>query len=205
VNYRLTFDRTIDRLDELRIDYTYVKSRKVARKTLRRAEKRIGHELPPSFAHAYTNFSNGLHFSCSTDEAFGSLSVPPLKELVANCRNFKQLPRDFENFAYEPSMGLQKANAIVERMASWVPFDFDGGGDAICVECGTGSGPVVYYQHDWYDGPCTKHGHIVAHDFESFVSKWSQVCFFTPTWWPDIFSDHESGWKVDDIPEQFRL
>lgn len=60
-------------------------------------------------------------------------------------------------------------------------FQDEDNGDGFCLDTALDHSPVVFDQHDWYDGGTGENGHHLADSLLQFYMDWAPVCFQIPS------------------------
>ena len=139
-----------------------------------------------------------------------NVEIPPLLELVADHRHRQTYATEYDaRYAYPHVKDPALARRTAERMRHWLGFHTEGNGDRFCVDTSLDPAPVVFDQHDWYDGGTGENGRRLADSLLQFFKDWAQVCFQSPRslWWPSVFKKDGAGidWSSAEFREPFRL
>lgn len=204
MNYRAMFEAVMDHLDGIGVPYSFAKSKPAASREVARFEKRFGLSLPDPVKDFYLTYSDGMVLHWQDSENYGAFSFPSVKELGKNRKTWEQadLMTD-DDFPFVKDKAF--AQATLAEMRQWLPFDEEGEGDKLCLDCGVGSEAVRFHRHDWFDGGTGANGSVMAPDFRSFLQDWSRVCFVWPTWWQATLGSEGAVWDSDDFPPKYRL
>ena len=165
--------------------------------------------IPSSMADFYEEVGDGFSFSWSAEGSrmpFADVEFPKLSEitrsLLGNLYAARiEWMRDYD-FRYTVDPVLAKQTAV--RMQKWLPFHEEGNGDEFCLDLSRDPAPVVFNQHDWFDGGTGENGHLLGTSLLEFYTEWMQVCFQYPSelYWPSVFDKFGGGVRWDS--EQFR-
>jgi hypothetical protein len=169
--------------------------------------------IPPSLADFYTEIGNGMEFGWSSrndDRLFANHEIPRIEACAPKSYdNVSWLTEWKDNYEFPHVQDPVLAKTTALKMRKWLPFIHEGNGDSFCLDTSQDPAPVVFNQHDWFDGGTGHNGHRVADSLMEFYSQWSQVCFQLPRslWWPDVLNKNGTGidWGSAQFQEPFRL
>ena len=192
---------------------TNVSKGRMARPTaIERFQKQTGIQLPASFAALFTDYADGFHFSWEkSEDIWGSVSIPSLKEIAAqqkgwrtNVRDFLADPKSMDKCVAPPFRA--EAFKIWQRMESWIPFWDEGNSDHFCVD--SLSGQIVYDQHDWFDGfgsLAKTNGIVAGKTLEDFLRQWSRFCFRPnkSLWWGEFGKFGSIKWEKEYFDAEY--
>lgn len=127
--------------------------------------------LPEDFCQLYLE-TNGFTLSWEDGSDWGTLSLPCLDEL----RLFRQRWVNGQCPAREQLTDAtdSRAQAILTAAPLWLPFEEEGNGDLLCIDCGTGA--VVEASHDWGDAS-EINGTAYASSITEYISKCGSFSF----------------------------
>jgi hypothetical protein len=199
------FETVSSHLHELGIECELIKVPPTELVKVLKAEKKIGLPIPDSLKKLYTEYANGLVFHWSHGDDFGSLHIPNLTDLVSNRRAWAKLVLWKDEYEFPHVQDPELAKQTNSRMKSWLPLIAEGNGDCFCLDCGVRGGPVVFDQHDWFDGGSGENGHRIAPSLTSFVARWGSVCFTWPKgcYWPSTFIRHGVSWTSRHFKKEY--
>jgi cell wall assembly regulator SMI1 len=203
MNYRAVFEAVKDHLDGIGVPYSHIKNKPAAARAVSRFEKRFGLGLPGPLRDFYLTFSDGTYFHWQDGESYGVFLIPSVEALGKDRKYWVQTALSPDDFPFVEDKALAKET--LAGMRWWLPFDENGEGDKLCLDCGPGSGSVRYHRHDWFDGGTGANGSVMAPDLHSFLGDWSKVCFVWPTWWQATIGGKGVAWDDHDFPLKYRL
>ena len=114
--------------------------------------------------------------------------------------------QDDNDFRYTKNPALAKQTAL--KMRKWMPFHDEGNGDGFCLDTALDPAPVVFDQHDWYDGGTGENGHRLADSLLQFYTDGAGVL---PVAAQPLVADRlQEGWsgcglEHAEFREPFRL
>jgi hypothetical protein len=180
---------------------------------IKRAQSQSLIPIPTSLAEFYSEVGDGVLFqwSCEGEEApFACLESPKLASRVVKSLdkiNWRIEWDDSCDFRFTKNPKLAKQTAL--KMRKWLPLHDEGNGDQFCLDTAVEAAPVVFNQHDWFDGGSGDNGHLLGAALLDFFTQWSEVCFQFPSglWWPRVFKKTGNGidWRSKEFREPFRL
>ena len=181
---------------------------------IKRAQEKALIPIPDSMAEFYAEIGDGLVFwwqARGERPPFANLEIPRLADITLDTLDqvaWRTEWEDENDFRFTDDPALAKQTAL--RMRKWLPFFDEGNGDRICLDTNAPGAPVVFDQHDWYDGGSGSNGHVLAASLMEFMSGWASVCFQLPCslWWPSVFDKDGGGVRWNDETEfrsPFRL
>lgn len=169
--------------------------------------------IPTSMVEFYAEVGDGIEFRWRAEGDWGpfaNLESPRLKDRVSesNRRLNNRIEWEAEHdFRFTKNPTLARQTAI--KMRKWMQFHEEGNGDSFCLDTASDAPPVVFNQHDWFDGGTGENGHRVADSLLQFYTEWAQVCFQSPSslWWPSVLKKNGGGidWSSAEFLESFRL
>lgn len=169
--------------------------------------------IPTSLIELYAEIGDGFEFGWSSKgkrAPFANHDICKLEECAPKSLgdvNWRIEWRDDYEFPHVKDPVLAKRTAL--EMQKWLPFWDIGNGDSLCLDTSVEPSPVLYNQHDWFDGGSGENGHLIAKSLLDFYSEWAQVCFQFPQslWWPGVLNKNGLGinWASDEFREPFRL
>ena len=181
---------------------------------LAKAEREMGVRLPAELREFYRAAGDFFYLSWKADaddlnQPFAGFQVPSLADLVGHYLDWRSYalytPERSEEYGFPHAKDPALAKRTAARMWHWLPVMTDAGGDQICIDLGDPSCPVVFDQHDWWEGG---NGHVLASNWAAFVAGWGSVCFQEPrrSYWPLCFREGGGvAWDGDEFREPFRL
>ena len=188
------------------------KGRQASPAAVERFRKQTSVALPETFAVCYTDFADGFEFRWEkTEEVWGAVSLPSLKQLAKNRREWESDLRGFLDGSkklddcIDPPFRAE-AVEIFRKMQSWVPFWDEGNGDHFCVD--TSNGRIVYDQHDWFDGfgfLAKTNGIIAGENLTDFLQNWSRFSFMSNKsfWWGQFGEFGAIQWEPEYFDAEF--
>ena len=211
--YLELFDRVADYVRRQGLTVTFKRGKALSASAIEHARANALIPIPASMAEFYAEVGDGLVFAWmpqDEDTPFVKHEFPRLKDRVHE--SFDKLSwkvewKDEYDFRYTKDPVLAKRTAL--KMRKWMPFHDEGNGDGFCLDTAMEPAPVVFDQHDWYDGGTGENGHRLADSLLQFYADWAQVCFQLPRslWWPTVFKKNGPGldWSSNEFREPFRL
>jgi hypothetical protein len=211
--YLELFERVADHVHRQGVKVRFKRGKSLAASAIDRAKAKALIPIPASMAEFYAEVGNGLEFAWTPkgdDAPFANHEFPKLADCVFESIdkvNWKTEWKDDYDFRYTKKPALAKQTAL--KMRKWVRFHDEGNGDGFCLDTAWDPAPVVFDQHDWYDGGTGENGHRLADSLLHFYTDWAQVCFQFPRslWWPTVLKKDGSGvdWSSAEFREPFRL
>jgi hypothetical protein len=206
------FERVADHLHRQGVEVMFSRGKPLSRAAIERARSKAKIPIPDSMAEFYAEMGDGLEFQWCAVEGRTPFSYHAFPKLAALA--FESLEpikwrmewNDSYDYRYTKDPALAKETAT--RMRKWLAFHDEGNGDAICLDTAADPAPVVFDQHDWFDGGSGSNGHRMGDTLLDFYTKWAQVCFQLPSslWWPSVFNDSGGvNWNSEKFAERFRL
>ena len=225
-NYLVPFKRAKEHLGTLGITTEFRRGRPVTSTMLSTAAKRLGRPIPRSLATFYRQVGNGMSFSWQAgkpipptkkqlkawsklsvllgadlpmppeydEAAFASFDIPPLGTVVKESVAHHRYP-EMTHFPHVKNERL--ARRTYAKMEWWIGIHDEGNGDRICIDTADAGEPIVFDQHDWFDGGTGANGTRMAANLQAFLDGWSSVCFQHPRslWWPKVLSRRGVSWR----------
>lgn len=210
--YLELFEQVSDHLRRQGVKVAFQRGKPLTASAIERARAKSLIPIPASMAEFYAEVGDGLLFAwrSKSDGAFANHQFPKLRDCVFESfdkLSWKTEWDDDYDFRYTKNPTLAKQTAL--RMRKWIGFHDEGNGDAFCLDTALDPAPVIFDQHDWYDGGTGENGHRLADSLLQFYTDWAQVCFQFPRslYWPAVFKDDGSGvnWSSAEFLEPFRL
>lgn len=211
--YLELFDQVTHHVRSQGVTVTYKRGKPVASSTLERARAKSLIPIPDSMAEFYAEVGDGLEFGWTAEgdrAPFANHQFPKLAEVVIESLDQVRWKTEWDDnydFRFTDNPVLAKKTAL--RMRKWKPFHDEGNGDVISLDTAFEQAPVVFDQHDWYDGGTGENGHQLANSLLQFYKDWAQVCFQFPSrlWWPSVFNKDGPGvdWNSAEFNEPFKL
>jgi hypothetical protein len=168
--------------------------------------------VPKSLAAFYLEVGDGLFFSWDVDgqsKMYGFVEFPPLAELIVTSFDVIKWRTEWkDSFDFHGTKDPRLAKQTALRMRRWLRFYDEGNGDAKCLDTAVDPAPVVFNQHDWFDGGTGENGHVLGPSLFEFLTDWSKVCFQEPegNWWPSVFRRPGGvDWTSPEFREPFRI
>jgi hypothetical protein len=208
------FEEVADHVRRQGVKVTFTRGEQLPASAIERAVTRRVLPITPSMAEFYAEIGNGMLFkwmsegdrAAATNHSFPELRDPTPKLLKAIMNRVEWWCDDYD-FRNTMDPNLAKQTAI--KMRKWVPFHDEGNGDEFCLDGAVDPAPVVFNQHDWFDGGTGENGHVLGESLLDFYTRWSKVCFQFPRsyWWPNAFNKSGGGvdWSGAEFQEPFRL
>jgi hypothetical protein len=199
------FQRITAHLHKLGIEPTFITFKPAGESTLQKAEKKIGLILPDQLRNFYLTYSNGFLFHWERKKASGFCEIPSLGRLVKICAGWKENVLWMRNKDFLQSNYPLLARQTYARMQSWIPLLAEGDRSGFCIESGSRGGPVVFHEHDWFDGGTGMNGHMIAPTFSQWIENWSGVCYSGPKnlYWPATFTQEGVAWTGQYFPHKY--
>lgn len=212
MGYLELFQRVIDHVAGMGLKVTFRRGKRLSPAVIKRAQDEALIAIPPSMAAFYAEVGDGMSLRWTgkgADAPFANHAFPKLADITFRSLdqiNWRMEWNDSCDFQSTKDPTLAKRTAM--RMRSWIPFHDEGNGDCFCLETAVEGTPVVFNQHDWFDGGSGENGHVLARSLAEFYEAWANVCFQFPRtpWWPKVFNP--SGgvhWDSDEFQEPFQL
>lgn len=182
-----------------------------------KAESRMKIRFPVELRQFYLEVGDGLSLRWKGDSddpkaPFANLSVPSLANLASTYLSWQQIslytPAKAKKYGFphtkDPALAMQTA----AKMWHWMPVIEEGNGDMISFDLSDPSCPVIFDQHDWFDGGSGDNGHQLSTGWQEFLTGWGSVCFQFPKslYWPTCFRPGQGvAWDSNGFCEPFRI
>lgn len=211
--YLELFEQVVAHVRRQGVKVTFKRGKPLTESTIDHARAKTLIPIPTSMAEFYAEVGDGMEFAWTTKgdrTPFANHEFPKLTDRVLE--SFEKLSwktewKDDYDFQYTKNPALAKQTAL--KMRKWMPFHDEGNGDGFCLDTALDPAPVVFDQHDWYDGGSGENGHRLGESLLQFYTDWAQVCFQYPRslWWPSVFNKTGVGidWNSSEFHEPFRL
>lgn len=161
----------------------------------------FGLVLPDDVRAIYLETDGFLIYWEAEDER-GSLRFPTLYELRLHRQRW--VNGDMPDKDWTSDLDDDVADAVLNGMRVWLPFDESGCGDLMCVDCD--SGYVVEYDHEW--GNITGcNGTIYATSLSEYIRACSRISFYD-VWIARLDHTVRSDncwaiWGLNSVPRRF--
>ncbi|MBA3273879.1 MAG: SMI1/KNR4 family protein [Chthoniobacterales bacterium] len=211
--YLELFERVADQVRRQGVKVTFKRGKPLTVSAIERARAKALIPIPTSMAEFYSEIGDGIVFAWTVKgdrTPFANHEFPKLAERTLE--SFDKLSwmiewKDDYDFRGTKDPTLAKQTAL--KMRKWMPFHDEGNGDGFCLDTAIDSAPVVFDQHDWFDGGTGENGHLLGRSLLEFYTNWSRVCFQFPQslWWPSVLRKSGPGvdWNSTEFREPFRL
>jgi len=211
--YLELFERVANHVRRQGVTVTFTRGKPLSASAIERARAKSVIPIPTSLAEFYAEVGNGLTFSWSADvdaALFANLAFPKFADCV-----IESLPTersriewsDTYDFRFTKNPAMARQTAL--KMRKWLRFHDEGNGDEFSLDTALDPAPVLFNQHDWFDGGSGENGHRLSDSLLQFYTEWAQVCFQFPRslWWPNVFREDGPGvdWSSDEFREPFKL
>jgi hypothetical protein len=211
--YLELFNRVADHVRRQGVKVTFKRGKPLTSATIERARAKSLIAIPPAMADFYAEVGDGMSFSWAAagePDALADFEFPKLKESVVDSIDKVNWRTEWDNhydFPFTDNPELARQTAL--RMRKWAALHEEGNGDRFCLDTAFDPAPVVFDQHDWFDGGTGENGHRCADSLLGFFTDWATVCFQLPRglWWPSVFRADGPGvnWRSPEFREPFRL
>lgn len=212
--YLELFERVADHVRRQGVTASFHRGKALSASVIQRASMKALIPIPSSMADFYAEVGDGMVFywAVEGDHApFAGHEFPKLEdrtvESLDDLIRWKIEWDDDYDFRHTENPTLAKQTAL--KMREWLPFHDEGNGDQFCLDTSIEPAPVVFDQHDWFDGGSGENGHRLGGSLIEFYTAWAQVCFQLPSglWWPNVFIKSGEGvnWSSEQFREPFRL
>lgn len=211
--YLELFQHVADHVRRQGVKVTFKRGKALSDTVIRGAQSRALIPIPPSMAEFYAEVGDGMTFAWTAkgdDAPFANHEFPKLADRTLESLSklsWRTEWQDDYDFRHTKDPKLAKQTAL--KMRRWMPFHSEANGDSFCLDTAIEPAPVVFDQHDWYDGGSGENGHLLGRSLLEFYTDWSQVCFQFPrsVWWPTVFNKSGGGvnWRSPEFREPFRL
>src|SRR5205085_1610516 len=102
---------------------------------------------------------------------------PPLSQVsVGSPRRIRWRTEWDDSYDFRNTKNPALARRTALRMRKWLRFHDEGNRDHFAFDMGARGCPVVFDQHDWYDGGTGENGHRLGRSLLAFYREWSKVC-----------------------------
>lgn len=213
MQYLHLFDIVADYLRSRRAELRFERGPRITSSVLKRARAKSPIHIPDSMAEFYTEVGNGVIFAWSATGKgkhlpSGGLEIPKIQDHVLTTIDqvtWRTEWDDTEDYCLTKNPALAKKTAL--KMRKWMPIFSEGNGDRFCLDTSLDPAPVVWDQHDWFDGGTGKNGHRFATSLKKFFSSWAQVCFQPPrnSYWPNVLTRTSVNWNSSHFDPNYRL
>ncbi|MCX7666338.1 MAG: SMI1/KNR4 family protein [Gemmataceae bacterium] len=199
MQYPELFERVFVQLKQLGIEYSVTFGARVFPRQIRAIEKELSCRFPPEFREFYLTVGNGviLYWPANPDTdalgPWGVLIIPSLSSLMEINQRWRDIalysPEKANEYGFPYTKDPALAKQTAARMWQWLPLIEHHNGDAIALDLGAVGCPVVFDQHDWFDGGTGDNGFPLAPNFKAFLWGWGSICFQEPLdcYWPRCF------------------
>jgi hypothetical protein len=210
--YLELFERAADHVRNQGVTVTFKCGKPLPQSVIERAQAGTLIAIPASMAEFYAEVGDGLFFRWTPDDdeaPFAAFEFPKLRDRIVESIDKVRWRTEWDDtYDFRGTKDRKLAKQTALRMRKWMPFHDEGSGDRFCLDTAIDSAPVVFDQHDWFDGGTGENGHVLAGSLFKFLTDWSQVCFQFPRslWWPLVFRKPIGiNWNSDEFRQPFRL
>lgn len=137
---------------------------------------------PPEVGVFYRQFSDGYSFVWEHDSgAQGLFEILSYQSALDEKQSAIDQVHDWvkkggDPRAYFSHCGIDDGVKIARSHKQWWPLFDEGNGDYVCLD--GGSGEVVWFQHDWFDGILAPPSRVIlAESLSELVVRWSERRF----------------------------
>jgi hypothetical protein len=211
--YLELFERVAAHVRRQGVKVMFQRGKPLTASAIARARAKALLPIPASMAEFYAEVGDGMVFAWTAKGERAPMANHEFPKLADRTPESSDEPSwniewsDDYDFRSTKDPTLAKQTAL--RMRKWMPFHDEGNGDRFCLDNAVEPAPVVFDQHDWFDGGTGKNGHLLGRSLLEFYSDWSRVCFQFPQslWWPSVFNKSGAGvdWDSKEFREPFRL
>lgn len=190
----------------------YKRGRRLRASVINAARSKSKIPIPSSMADFYAEVGDGLEFAWTPqrgESPFANHEFPKLAErTIESIGGISWRTEWSDSYDFRYAKDPQLAKRTASRMRKWLPFHDEGNGDSFCLDTSIEPAPVLFDQHDWYDGGTGENGHLLGDSLLEFYTAWAQVCFQFPSslYWPSVFK--KAGgvkWNSEEFQAPFRL
>jgi hypothetical protein len=209
MGYLKIFSRVAQFVRSRGVEVKFEMGKAVTARMVKAAQRKLPVRLPGSLIDFYREVGDGVEFRwIAADRVFAVVEFRPLKELVSTYLYRRSYSVEYdEKYEYPHVTDRARAKLTATRMRHWIAFHFEGNGDEFALDTSVTPEPVVFDQHDWYDGGDGGNGMPMGCSLLQFMEDWSRVCFHFPSslWWPRVLTEAGVNWDSDEFDDKFRM
>ena len=178
----------------------------VAESFVVKIEQKLGFPLPGQLREIYLQYGSPVVLFWEDGEQSGGFRVREVGKTVRDYQAWRKAVRSIDLAAVVSRKNLPRASKVFAAMNHWFPVIETGQTSAFCIDRATKGQPVVYHQHDWYNGSGVN-GHPVAANLLAFLAKWAGVGFAEPRSrdWRSTFAEQGVSWTRRHFGERLVL